>query len=96
MDKGHYYLNFIDWENIYRADWHCIVNSVAKTLHGSLILIIMITIVIIIIIIITEKKCRLIAGNSRNYLFQILLSSRLLSKNLKIKICKTIVLSTLL
>ena len=42
---------------------------------------------------IQEKiKCRLKAGNSCYYLVQTLLSSRLLSKNLKIKIYKTIIL----
>ena len=39
-----------------------------------------------------EKKCRLTAGNSCYYSVQTLLSSRLLSKNLKIKIYKTIIL----
>ena len=38
------------------------------------------------------KKSRLKAGNSCYYLVQTLLSSRLLSKNLKIKIYKTIIL----
>ena len=39
---------------------------------------------------IEEIKCRLKAGNSCYYSAQTLLSSRLLSKNLKIKIYKTI------
>ena len=39
-----------------------------------------------------EIKCRLKAGNSCYYSVQTLLSSRLLSKNLKIKIYKTIIL----
>ena len=37
-----------------------------------------------------EIKCRLKAGNSCCYSVETLLSSRLLSKNLKIKIYKTI------
>ena len=41
-------------------------------------------------------KCRLKAGNSFYYLFQTLLPSRLLSKNLKIKIDKTIILPVVL
>ena len=42
---------------------------------------------------IQEKiKCRLKAGNSCYYSVQTLFSSRLLSKNLKIKIYKTIIL----
>ena len=44
--------------------------------------------------ILEEIKCRLKAGNS--YSVQTLLSSRLLSKNLKIKIYKTIILSMVL
>ena len=40
-----------------------------------------------------EIKCRLKAGNSCYYSVQTLLSSRLLSKNLKIKIYKTIIVS---
>ena len=43
-----------------------------------------------------EIKCRLKAGNSCYYSVQTLLSSRLLSKNLKIKIYKTIILSVVL
>ena len=43
-----------------------------------------------------EIKCRLKAGNSCYYSVQTLLSSRLLSKNLKIKIYKTIILSVAL
>ena len=39
-----------------------------------------------------EIKCKLKAGNSCYYSVQTLLSSRLLSKNLKIKIYKTIIL----
>ena len=39
-----------------------------------------------------EIKCRIKAGKSCYYSDQTLLSSRLLSKNLNIKICKTIVL----
>ena len=39
-----------------------------------------------------EIKCRLKAGNLCYYSVQTLLSSRLLSKNLKIKIYKTIIL----
>ena len=39
-----------------------------------------------------EIKCRLKAGNSCYYSVQTLLSSRLVSKNLKIKIYKTIIL----
>ena len=41
-------------------------------------------------------KCRLKAGNSCYYSAQTLLSSRLLSKNLKIKIYKTIILPVVL
>ena len=41
-------------------------------------------------------KCRLKAGNSCYYSVQTLLSSRLLSKNLKIKIYKTIILPVVL
>ena len=43
-----------------------------------------------------EIKCRLKAGNSCYYSVQTLLSSRLLSKNLKIKIYKTIILPVVL
>ena len=43
-----------------------------------------------------EIKCRLKAGNSCYYSVQKLLSSRLLSKNLKIKIYKTIILPVVL
>ena len=43
-----------------------------------------------------EIKCRLKAGNSCYYSVQTLLSSRILSKNLKIKIYKTIILSVVL
>ena len=43
-----------------------------------------------------EIKCRLKAGNSCFYSVQTLLSSRLLSKNLKIKIYKTITLPVVL
>ena len=43
-----------------------------------------------------EIKCRLEAGNSCYYSVQTLLSSRLLSKNLKIKIYKTIILPVVL
>ena len=43
-----------------------------------------------------EIKCRLKAGNSRYYSVQTTMSSRLLSKNLKIKIYKTIVLPVVL
>ena len=43
-----------------------------------------------------EIKCILKAGNSCYYSVQTLLSSRLLSKNLKIKIYKTIILSVVL
>ena len=43
-----------------------------------------------------EIKCRLKAGNSCYYSVQTLLSSRLLSKNLKIKIYKTITLPVVL
>ena len=43
-----------------------------------------------------EIKCRLKVGNSCYYSVQTLLSSRLLSKNLKIKIYKTIILPVLL
>ena len=39
-----------------------------------------------------EIKCRIKTENSRYYSVQTLLSSRLLSKNLKIKIYKTIIL----
>ena len=39
-----------------------------------------------------EIKCGLKEGNSRYYAVQTLLSSRLLSNNLKIKIYKTIIL----
>ena len=39
-----------------------------------------------------EIKCSLRAGNSCYYSVQTLLSSRLLAKNLKIKIYKTIIL----
>ena len=39
-----------------------------------------------------EIKCRLKAGNSCYYSVQTLLSSRLLSKNLKIKVNKTIMI----
>ena len=42
-----------------------------------------------------EVKCRLKAGNS-DYSVQTLFSSRLLSKNLKIKIYKRIILSVVL
>ena len=41
-------------------------------------------------------KCRLKAGNSCYYSVQTLLSSRILSKNLKIKIFKTIILPVVL
>ena len=40
----------------------------------------------------SQIKCRLKAGNSRYYSVHTLLSSRLLSKKLKIKIYKTIIL----
>ena len=43
-----------------------------------------------------EIKCRLKARNSCYYSVQTLLSSRLLTKNLKIKICKTIILPVVL
>ena len=43
-----------------------------------------------------EIKCRLKAGNSCYYSVQTLLWPRLLSKNLKIKIYKTIILPVLL
>ena len=43
-----------------------------------------------------EVNCRLKAGNSCYYSVQTLLSSQLLSKELKIKICKTIILSVVL
>jgi len=43
-----------------------------------------------------EIKCRLKAGNSCYYSVQTLLSSRLLSKNLEIKIYKTIILPVVL
>ena len=43
-----------------------------------------------------EIKCRLKAGNSCYYSVQTLLSCRLLSKNLKIKIYKTIILPVVL
>jgi hypothetical protein len=43
-----------------------------------------------------EIKCRLKAGNSCYYSVQTILSFRLLSKNLKIKICKTMILSVVL
>ena len=43
-----------------------------------------------------EIKCRLKAGNSCYYLVQTLLSSQLPSKNLKIKIYKTIILPVVL
>jgi hypothetical protein len=43
-----------------------------------------------------EIKCRLKAGNSCYYSVQTLLSSRLHSKNLKIKIYKTIILPVVL
>ena len=43
-----------------------------------------------------EIKCRLKAGNSCYYSVQILLSSRLLFKDLKIKIYKTIILPVVL
>ena len=43
-----------------------------------------------------EIKCRLKAGNSCYYSVQTLLSSRLLSKDLKIKIYKTIILPVVL
>ena len=43
-----------------------------------------------------ETKCRLQAGNSCYYSVQTLLSSKLLSKNLKIKIYKTIILPLVL
>ena len=46
--------------------------------------------------ILEEIKCRLKAGNSCYYSVQTLLSSRLLSKNLKIKIYKTIILPIVL
>ena len=43
-----------------------------------------------------EIKCRLKAGNSYYYSVQTHLSSRLLSKNLKIKIYKTVILPVVL
>ena len=43
-----------------------------------------------------EIKCRLTAENSCHYSIQTLLSSRLLSNNLKIKIYKTIILPVML
>ena len=43
-----------------------------------------------------EIKCKLKAGNSCYYSVQTLLSSRLLSKKLKIEIYKTIILSVML
>ena len=43
-----------------------------------------------------EIKCRLKAGNSCYYSVQTILSSRLLSKNFKIKINKTIILPVVL
>ena len=43
-----------------------------------------------------EIKCRFKAGNSRYYSVQTLLSSGLLSKNLKIEIYKTIILPVVL
>ena len=43
-----------------------------------------------------EIKCRLKAGNSCYYSVQTLLSSRFLSKNLKIKIYKTIIIPVVL
>ena len=43
-----------------------------------------------------EIKCRIKAGSSCYYSVQTLLSSKLLSKNLKIKICKTIILPVVL
>ena len=43
-----------------------------------------------------EIKCGLKAGNSCYYSVQTLLSSRLLSKNLKIKIYRTIILPVVL
>ena len=43
-----------------------------------------------------EIKCRLKAENSCYYSVQMLLSSRLLSKNLKIKIYKTIIFPVML
>jgi hypothetical protein len=43
-----------------------------------------------------EIKCRLKVGNSCYYSVQTLLSSRLLSKDLKIKIYKTIILPDVL
>ena len=43
-----------------------------------------------------EIKCRLKAGNLYYYSIQTLLSSRLLSKNLEIKIYKTIILPVVL
>ena len=43
-----------------------------------------------------EIKCPLKAGNSCYYSIQTLLSSRLLSKNLKIKLYKTIILPVVL
>ena len=46
--------------------------------------------------ILEEIKCRLKAANSCYYSVQTLLSSRILSKNLKIKIYKTIILPVVL
>jgi hypothetical protein len=46
--------------------------------------------------ILDEIKCRLKAGNACYYSVQIILSSRRLSKNLKIKIYKTIILPVVL
>jgi hypothetical protein len=43
-----------------------------------------------------EIKCRLISGNAYYYSVQNLLSSRLISKNLKIKIYKTVILPVVL
>ena len=43
-----------------------------------------------------ELKCRLKAGNSCYYSVQTLLSSRLLSKNVKIKMYKTIIFPVVL
>jgi hypothetical protein len=43
-----------------------------------------------------EIKCRLKAGKSCYYSVQTLLSSKLLCKNLKMKICKTIILPVVL
>ena len=44
----------------------------------------------------SEIKCKLKAGNSSYYSVQTLLSSRLLSKNLKIKIYKIVILPVVL